>query len=443
MNKLRVLWELFCFPHFVYDDVRHAQKLREKRLRRLLRHCWDHSAYYRSVWQQAGLTREQLKSCPLTMLPTINKQILMANYDSIVTDSRLTQTALRDFAEADSSGLYAGTYHVVHSSGSTGTPRYFAYDQNAWNAVQCGIIRGALFGMTFREILRLLRGGVRILYIAATDGRYAGSMAIGDGAMNVGGSSLFLDINTPLSEWAARIDAFRPNIVIGYPSAVKILGTLMENGSVHVQAERVITCGEPLPPTLRLWLEDCFGTTVVNFYGASESLCIGAEADGHLGLAFFDDMNWVEVENGEMYLTSLTNFSQPLVRYHMTDKLRLKGGDAACTVADLLLGRSEDLLWFESPDCRREFLHPLAVEGFCVEGLLDYRFVQTAQNRFVMEAEITPEGRKDAVLQEMRQQLGMLLREKQMDWVLFDVQAVRRIEPDPQTGKKRLIVALK
>ena len=150
MNRARVLWELYRFPHFVYDDACHAEALREKRLRRLLLHCWDHSAYYHDAWQQEGLTREQLRTCPLTALPAIDKQLLMANYERIVTDRRLTQEALREFAEADSSGLYAGEYHVVHSSGSTGTPRYFAYDRKAWEAAQCGIIRGALFGMRFR-----------------------------------------------------------------------------------------------------------------------------------------------------------------------------------------------------------------------------------------------------------------------------------------------------
>ena len=442
MNKARVLWELYRFPHFVYDDARHAEALREKRLRRLLLYCWDHSAYYYDTWQRAGLTRESLRTCPLTALPAIDKQLLMANYERIVTDRRLTQEALREFAEADSSGLYAGEYHVVHSSGSTGTPRYFAYDRKAWEAAQCGIIRGALFGMRFREILRLLRRGPRILYIAATDGRYAGSMAIGEGTASVGGNSLYLDINTPLAEWPERINAFRPNIIIGYPSAVKILGMLMEQGAVRLQPERVITCGEPLPPALRNWLERCFGTTVVNFYGASESLCIGAEADGSLGLALFDDMNWVEVVDGEMYLTGLTNYAQPLVRYHMTDKLTLKPGRASCTVAELLLGRSEDLMWFQSPDGRREFLHPLAVEGFCVEGLLDYRFVQTAPDSFMMEAEISPESRREPVILEMRSQLRRLLKEKRLDWVRFEVQAVPCIGPDHRTGKKRLIVPL-
>lgn len=32
----------------------------------------------------------------------------------------------------DDGETYFGKYHMVHSSGSTGTPRYFVYDNAAW-----------------------------------------------------------------------------------------------------------------------------------------------------------------------------------------------------------------------------------------------------------------------------------------------------------------------
>lgn len=47
-----------------------------------------------------------------------------------------------------------------------------------------------------------------------------------------------------------------------------------------------------------------------------------------------------------------------------------------------LLGRCEDMLWFEDGFGHRDFLHPLAIEGFCVEGLRDYQFLQTSRDSF-------------------------------------------------------------
>ncbi len=41
-------------------------------------------------------------------------------------------------------------------------------------------------------------------------------------------------------------------------------------------------------------------------------------------MLLFDDLNIIEVENGVMYLTSLYNFAQPLIRYRLSDHLVLK-----------------------------------------------------------------------------------------------------------------------
>lgn len=124
-------------------------------------------------------------------------------------------------------------------------------------------------------------------------------------------SQMYLDIKTPIEEWIQQVKEFSPNIIIGYPSAVKILAELVENGSVEVNAVRVISCGEPLGVSLRSYLEKTFRTEVVNFYGASESLTLGVEIDPENGMILFDDMNFIEVENGGMYLTCLYNFAQP------------------------------------------------------------------------------------------------------------------------------------
>ncbi|MFR1479055.1 MAG: AMP-binding protein, partial [Hydrogeniiclostridium mannosilyticum] len=219
---------------------------------------------------------------------------------------------------------YLGKYHVVHSSGSTGTPCYFLYDETAWGQMLLGIIRGALWNMSMSQILRLLVGRPRILYIAATDGRYGGAMAVGDGSDGVRARQMHLDIKTPLTEWVETVRTFKPNIIIGYPSAIKILAELVERGDVSPHISRVISCGEPLSPGLRDYLEKTFSCTVVNIYGASESLSLGVETGREDGMLLFDDLNVIEVENGVMYLTCLYNFAQPLIRYRITDHLVLK-----------------------------------------------------------------------------------------------------------------------
>ena len=269
-------------------------------------------------------------------------------------------------------------------------------------------------------------------------------MAVGDGTRGVGASQLYLDIKTPVTEWIRQLKEFGPNIVIGYPSAVKILAQLMEDGEVSLDVERVVSCGEPLGASLRSWLEKIFGTQVVNFYGASESLALGVETDLEDGMLLFDDMNVIEVENGVMYVTCLYNYAQPLIRYQLSDRLTLQApeeGEQPFTKAVGLLGRNEDVLWFEDGRGNREFLHPLAIEGFCIEGLKDYQFCQTTKDTFEMYAETEHGASREKIRQEMLRQMGEILTRKKLDYVQFYVNFVNEILPDVRTGKKPLIFA--
>ena len=445
MNYLKTLTDLYRLKKNMKLSAEKMRSLQNGKLRKLLRFAWEHSSYYRAVFERAGITEEQLDTLPLSCFPTIDKQALLEHFDELVTVPDLKQENLREFdaREAADRKPYQGKYHVVHSSGSTGKPGYFVYDEDAWSQMLLGIIRAALWGMSMPQILGLLMKRPRIVYIAATDGRYGGAMAVGDGIDGVGAKQMYLDIKTPVAEWIRQIREFQPNIVIGYPSAIKILAQLMEKGDVAIDIQRVISCGEPLGTNLRTYLEKIFRTQVVNFYGSSESLALGVETNPKDGMLLFDDMNVIEVENGVMYLTCLYNYAQPLIRYRLSDRLTLKapeGGELPFTRAVGLLGRNEDVLWFEDGRGNREFLHPLAIEGFCIDGLKDYQFRQTTKDTFEMFAETEHGASKERIRQEMLQQMREILSEKKLDFVQFYVNFVNEILPDIRTGKKPLIL---
>lgn len=446
MKNLKLLWNLYRLKRNTGKTPDQIRMLQEKKLRSMIKFAYEHSAYYRRTFEDACITAGTIDTAPLSAFPVIDKAAVLKHFDELVTVSDLTQAEIRKFdAEKETDRKpFKGKYHVVHSSGSTGKPGYFIYDEAAWNSMLLGIIRGALWDMSMPQIMRLLASNPRIAYLAATGGRYGGAMAVGDGIDGVGGSQIYLDINTPIAEWISSLRKFQPNIIIGYPSAVKILAELVECGDIRLDIIRLVTCGEPLGKNLRKYLEDIFHTQAVNIYGASESLALGVEKDPEEGMILFDDMNVIEVQDGNMYLTSLYNFAQPLIRYRISDDLTLKEPDArSCypfTRAEGLLGRDEDLLWFEDGNGNREFLHPLAVEGFCIEGLRDYQFRQTDHDRFEMYAEISGDASEGGIRREMLAQMKSVLNGKGLGYVRFAVKFVDEIRPDKKTGKKRLIM---
>ncbi len=419
-------------------------ELQDKKLRRLLSFAWDHSPYYRRVFQEAGIGKKDLSRLPLSAFPVMDKGILMEHFDEIVTVPGITQKELREYDESsgDKRQLFGGKYHIVHSSGSTGIPRYFLYDEDAWSAMLSGVVRAALWDLTVPEMIRLIGSHPRILYIAATDGRYGGAMAVADGIAGVGAAQLHLDINTPLDLWIEKVRDFKPDIVIGYPSAVRILGGLAEEGEVTLHVSRVISCGEPLSLSLRRYFEKTFQAKVLNFYGASESLALGVEENPQEGMLLFDDLNVIQAERGNLYLTSLYNFSQPLIRYRLNDTVTLESDDGRhpFTRARGLIGRDEDLLWFEDGKHRRDFLHPLAIEGLCIQGLHSYQFCQSGRDRFTIYAELSGLADPGAVKNQLIRQVDEILREKRLEYVSYGVEFVHQILPNPRTGKKDLVL---
>lgn len=446
MNYWKLLWGLYslkCNERITYAQMQNLQK---KKLQEMLKFAYANSEYYHKTFEAAGITGDCIEKMPLAAFPILSKEELLENFDQLITVSDVTQEEIRQFdaEETVDRKPFRGQYHVVHSSGSTGKPGYFLYDEAAWSSMLLGILRGALWDMSMLQILKLLANGPRIVYLAATDGRYGGAMAVGDGIDGVRASQMYLDIKTPLSQWIRQIRTFQPNIVIGYPSAIKILAEQVEQGEIEMKVIRVISCGEPLGSSLRYYLETVFHAQVVNFYGASESLAIGVEMNPEEGMILFDDMNVIETTKDGIYLTSLYNFAQPLIRYRISDNLTLQKpeNNSRCPFqrAVGLLGRNEDILWFRDGNGEREFLHPLAIEGFCIEGLLDYQFRQMSENAFEMLAETSQGAARDVIRAEMLKQMRGILEEKKLSYVQFTVQFVDEIQPDPQNGKKRLIV---
>ena len=181
MNYIRLFWKLFQLKKNEKISEEDMKQLQKKKLKSILAYSFEYSKYYRESFQRAGITSiEQLLDVPLEQLPIITKQELLTNFDDLITVKDISQNQMREFDEKSSlEEKTLGGYHVVHSSGSTGKPGYFLYDEKAWEDMLIGIIRGALWDMNLMKIWNLLRKRPKVLFVAATDGRYGGAMAVG------------------------------------------------------------------------------------------------------------------------------------------------------------------------------------------------------------------------------------------------------------------------
>src|SRR5258708_5448137 len=90
----------------------------QRRFRRLVRHVWRHSPYYRSLMNARNLDPE---TCRVGDFPEMSKQDLIDHFDDIVTDPRISLKVVREFQErnSDPTVLLDDRYYIVRTSGSS------------------------------------------------------------------------------------------------------------------------------------------------------------------------------------------------------------------------------------------------------------------------------------------------------------------------------------
>ena len=123
-----------------WDQQRIATHQRDM-LRILLRHALGHSPFHGA--RLAGVDPDRFELGDLSTLPTMTKREMMASYESVVTDPRLTREVVEEHlvgTGSDASELF-GEYVVLASGGSSGERGVFAYSREAAPNLMLGLAR--------------------------------------------------------------------------------------------------------------------------------------------------------------------------------------------------------------------------------------------------------------------------------------------------------------
>src|SRR6185503_18161475 len=104
--------------------------------RRLREYAYAHSPFYQKFHR--GLTDR-----PLNELPVLTKAMLMEHFDELVTDSSIRLEKVREFASGKADKKrYLDRYLVTATSGSSGHPGFFLFNESEWITVIASFARG-------------------------------------------------------------------------------------------------------------------------------------------------------------------------------------------------------------------------------------------------------------------------------------------------------------
>ncbi len=406
------------------------------KFRRLASFARRHSPYYRTIIEER---RIDPRTCVPTDFPILTKADVIAHCDDIFTDRALKRERILDFLarSSDPEELFEGRYHVLHTSGTSGTMGISVFSHEAWIKGCSHVVRAAP--------LRLRR---RVALIAATRGHFAGVSLMLAG--NEGTNRLFYEVRTfdvgqPMPRIVEALNRFQPHAISGYATVLKMLGEAQERGELRIAPSHIGNGGEHLFPAVKSFLERVFGAPVMNGYASSEHLYMAMTLPGVDGMHLLEDDLIFELAADHTCVTNLFNEVMPLIRYRMDDVLIPETRGCSrypfARVSEVV-GRREDALVFTNEHGAEDFIHPIVIVELVVQGLNAWQIVLENATSFRFRARfdagLTRAGR-DRTRESICHKLSAILAEKEMSNVSFEIEEVESLPIDPRTGKFRLV----
>lgn len=423
------------------------------KFRKLVAHAHQHSPFYADLVRERSIN---LDTCVPVDFPVLTKSTLMANFDRIVTDKRITKQRLAEFltGSVDPNDLYLNEYQVIHTSGSSGEVGYFVYSQSDWaNAGAQGMRRS--FGQPQTPNPKFAKrrkgfGRFRAAFYGAIGGHYAG--VSGASMAKRGIAKLFvnmqlLEVNSPLPEVIAGLNRHQPHSISGYTTALKILGEKQRSGELHIAPMSIGTTGEAMSPADKAFLEDTFGCEAASMYGCTEHLMMGFSAPGNTMILYDDDLIY-EFAPDHSLITNLFNYTLPMIRYRMSDILRPVANSSVTPYIEIesLVGRTEMMPKFVNRDGVEDFISPHTINELFVAGVTRFQMhlLSNSSFRFMVCLDPAANAEKQAVAKVgMERRLREVLDQKLMQNVTFEVVAANDLPVNPKTRKFNLILDMR
>lgn len=355
-----MLKELPQHRALLHYSIEKLQQLRHERLRALLHHAKQHSPWYHQALKHINI--EHFTEQNLNELPVMNKVTLMENWDAIVTDRRLSLQLVEKHLEKinhDENELYLfERYHVVTTSGSSGTRGVFVYNWDEWNQFYIYLIRYGLHHHNRSEISFDLTRKLKVAIVNISNSIFA-TYSLHRTFLFNRAEKFHFPITLPFDQIIAGLNRTQPDSIIALPPTVRQLCQEANHGRLMIQPKVIITFGEPLHRSTRRLITNTWPTaSLFNTYSSSEGLIgINCHANSH-ELHLNDDACIVEpvdqwnnpvgqqTRSHKIYLTNLYNMTLPLIRYEVPDQLVFLKKQCDCGIKHQLI---------EEPSYRSEF----------------------------------------------------------------------------------------
>lgn len=375
--------------------------LRKQRLKALVNYARERSPYYREHYKYVPV------DFTLTALPTTDKAGLMGNYEAWPTDSAVKKEEVQAFLRQDAvtRGLFLGKYSVLTTSGTTGEPLIMlrdAYHNQIHNAIKLRRLYAAL-PAEMRNIMDLTK--YRAASLIMDDPRVSSYSSFLRTKQEAGANAENLQcvsVRLPTDKKVALLNELQPDAVTCYPSEMVKMAVEQRAGRLHISPKLILCSAELLSAEDYRLLSETFGAIILNNYCMTEGGEV-AFASGSPDLRLNDD--WIIIEPVDadgnpvtepgswsegIFVTDLSNFIQPVIRYYVNDQIRIRApesGDRNTFPILEIRGRTSRNITICGQEITMALFEHLLEN---INGLLFLQYVQTGPDALELRAVFSP-----------------------------------------------------
>ena len=271
-------------------------------LEKILEHAVNSTKYY-----------SQFKGCNIQEFPFLTKKIVR-----------------KEFENLKSNDLYKRKHYINSSGGSTGEPTRLIQDQEFH--VACKFVR-----YEQKEWIGYKFGDPMIVLWGNDEEFLQGTMGLKPKVINFLKNVTFLNTYRmgeadKLNEYIEIINRKKPSFILSYVQSIYNLAKFAKENKIKIHpVKTIMTSAGTLYPFIKQELEEAFGAKICNRYGSREVGNIASTGKGIDELKISVNNVYVEIIDekgnlcpdgveGEIVVTSLTNYAMPFIRYRIGDR---------------------------------------------------------------------------------------------------------------------------
>jgi phenylacetate-CoA ligase len=411
-----------------YWNEEEIKAWQNEKLQKIVEHAYYNVPYYKKLFSDLNLKPGDIQTTTdLKKLPVIHRKDLQQNYSQLIA-------------------LNYKQYKPQFRStgGTTGEPVKYLSDLNTWSLH---------WAMKFRA---WERSGYKIGDKVAVMGGASVIPEKKPGLRRIVWNRLNNLYPMPtshmndsiLSEFARTISTKNIRCLRGYPSSIAVFARYCSGNNIKLDIPHIITTAELLQPTYKNEIKKAFDPVLIDSYGCADgggnaNTC-AAENGFHVSM---ESAVW-EVctatgepartgEEGELTLTSLTNYAMPLLRYQPGDVIENSFNydrcDCGCTLPRIkkIIGKTTDILHFKNGITLAGPAFPQLFRKF---PIIQWQMIQNDMTS--VDVNIIPSRNYN---QTHENEISRLLQYHCGGGVTVRIHKVDEI-PVPQSGKQRVII---